>query len=89
MGDKHRLRPPRPITWLVPAGGIAIILFGVFVNARLAVLVFAAFAIAGALARVITPETRAFVVRSRAVDVAVLGVLGVALAILALTTPLG
>jgi len=74
---------------LAPLGGLAIIAFGVLVNARVAVLLFAAFALAGAIARIVTPETRAFVVRSRVVDVAVLGFLGVALTLLALTTPLG
>lgn len=89
MSAKDPRQTLRRVTILAPVGGLAIIALGVLVNARLAVLVFAAFALAGAIARIVTPENRAFVVRSRAVDVAVLGFLGVALLLLALTTPLG
>jgi len=89
MTDNDSLHAVRRVTILAPVGGLAIIAFGVFVNAQVAVLVFAAFALAGATARIITPEARAFVVRSRAVDVAVLGVLGISLALLGFTTPLG
>jgi hypothetical protein len=89
MATKDPDRVPRRVTVLAPAGGLAIIAFGVLVNARAAVLIFAAFALAGAVARIVTPENRAFVVRSRTVDACVLGFLGVALGALALTTPLG
>jgi hypothetical protein len=74
---------------LAPAAGLAIIAFGVFVNARAAVLLLAAFAIAGAVARQVTPEARAFAVRSRVVDVTVLGSLGAVLGVLGMTTTLG
>jgi hypothetical protein len=79
---------PLRLAILAPAGGLVIVLFGVLVNARAAVLVLGAFAIAGAVARFVTPDVRAFVVRSRGVDVAVLGVLGAALMLLGMTTPL-
>ena len=80
---------PLRVSVLAPLGGAAITAFGVFVSAQAAVLIFAAFAIAGAIARRVTPASRAFAVRSRAVDIAVLGVLGIALTLLGLTTPLG
>lgn len=80
---------PLRVAVLAPVGGVAIVALGVLVNARAAVLVLGAFAIAGAVARVVTPDNRAFVVRSRAVDVAVLGILGAALMLLGMTTPLG
>ena len=89
MGPKDSRLTPRRVTIAAPVGGLAIVAFGVLVSAQVAVLIFAAFAIAGAAARIVTPETTAFVVRSRVVDVAVLGCLGVALLLLALTTPLG
>ena len=89
MSPTNRRQKPQRVTILAPIGGLAIIAFGVIVDARLAVLVFAAFALAGAIARIVTPENTAFVVRSRAVDVAVLGFLGTALLLLAFTTPLG
>ena len=88
MSGQGRTSLPR-VALLVPLGGVAIIGFGVLINARAAVLLFAAFAIAGAVARVAAPPSRAFVVRSRPVDVAVLGVLGAALLVLGMTTPLG
>ena len=71
------------------AGGIAIVILGTFIEPRATVLILAGFALAGAAARIITPQTRAFAVRSRAVDVAVLGVMGLALLFLGLTTQLG
>ena len=80
---------PLRISVLAPLGGAAITAFGVFVDAQAAVLIFAVFALAGAIARRVTPTSRAFSVRSRGVDVAVLGFLGLALALLGLTTPLG
>jgi hypothetical protein len=80
---------PIRIATLAPAAGLVIVLFGVLVNARAGVLVLGAFAIAGAVARFVSPDSRAFVVRSRVVDVAVLGFLGGALMLLGMTTPLG
>ena len=72
MGIKVSGKAPRRVTIAAPIGGLAIVALGVLVSAQLAVLVFAAFALAGAIARIVTPENRAFVVRSRAVDVTVL-----------------
>jgi len=80
--------PLRVALW-APAGGLAIVVFGVLVDARAAVLLLGAFAIAGAVARLVTPDNRAFIVRSRGVDMCVLGLLGLALVVLGLTTPLG
>jgi len=59
------------------------------VSARAAILSLALFALAGAGARAFAPLSRAFVVRSKLIDVVVLVVLGGVLAFLALTTPLG
>ncbi len=72
--------------------GIAVVLIalsGLVIGVKLAVLALAAFAAAGAVARVITPVERAFAVRRRAIDVGVLAVLAVGLLWLGLTTPLG
>ncbi|MGC4175906.1 DUF3017 domain-containing protein [Demequina sp.] len=88
MAKTPSLAPLR-IAVLAPLGGLAIVLVGVLVNARAAVLLLGAFAIAGAVARFVTPEQQAFAVRSRIVDVVVLGVLGAALMLLGMTTPLG
>ena len=71
------------------SGGLVILGFGVFVNAQVAVLLLGAFAVAGAIARINASGSRLFGVRSRAVDIAVLGSLGLALLLLGLTTPLG
>ena len=83
------LAPLPRVALFVPLAGVAIVGFGVLINARAAVLLFAAFAIAGAVARMVAPPSRAFAVRSRTVDVAVLGVLGAGLGLLGMTTPLG
>ena len=89
MSDNEpQLAAPR-IAILAPIGGAVIVVFGVLVSAQAAVLLLGAFAIAGAVARVTAPMSRSFAVRSRAVDVAVLGFLGLALLLLGLTTPLG
>jgi hypothetical protein len=82
------LTPPR-VAIAASVGAVTVVIVGALVNARGAVLVLAAFALAGAIARIVTPATRAFAVRRRAVDVAVLAVLGLALGFLGLTTPLG
>jgi hypothetical protein len=68
---------------------MVIVMFGVLVNARAAVLVLGVFAIAGAVARWVAAEGTAFAVRSRGVDVGVLAFLGAALMVLGMTTPLG
>jgi hypothetical protein len=82
------LAAPR-VAILAPLGAAAIVLFGVLVSAQAGVLLLGAFAIAGAIARLSATGARAFAVRSRAVDSAVLGFLGLALLLLGLTTPLG
>ncbi len=66
-----------------------LVLLSVVVSPRVAVLALAAFALAGAAARVASPLRRAFVVRRRVVDVVVLFVFGLALAYLGLTAALG
>lgn len=68
---------------------VLIALSGLVIGVDVAVLALAAFAAAGAVARVVTPMGRAFAVRRRAIDVAVLAVLAIGLAFLGLTTPLG
>jgi len=80
---------PLRLAILAPAGGLLIVAFGVLVNARAAVLVLGAFAVAGAVARWVGAEASAFTVRSRGVDVGVLAFLGAALMLLGMTTPLG
>lgn len=68
---------------------VLIALSGLVIGVDLAVLALAAFAAAGAVARVVTPMGRAFAVRRRAIDVAVLATLAIGLAFLGFTTPLG
>lgn len=70
--------------------GVALLLVAVAVltSAKVAIIAFGFFALAGAGARTFTPLRRAFVVRRRAVDVGVLLVLGAALLYLGFTTPL-
>ncbi len=89
MADSEPLLAAPRVATLAPLGGAGIVAFGVLVNAQAGVLLLGAFAIAGAVARIYAPGARAFAVRSRAVDSAVLGFLGVALLLLGLTTPLG
>ena len=79
------LAAPR-IAILVPLGGLAIIALGVLVDTRIAVLLLGLFAIAGAVARAVGPDDGAFAVRSRALDVAILGVFGIVLPLLGLAT---
>ncbi|MDN4478197.1 DUF3017 domain-containing protein [Demequina sp. SYSU T00039] len=67
---------------------VLIALSGLVIGVDLAVLALAAFAAAGAVARVVTPMGRAFAVRRRAIDVAVLAFLAIGLAFLGFTTPL-
>ena len=70
------------------AGTVVLVALAFLVSARVAILGLAAFALAGAIARVGTPLRRAFVVRRRTIDVSVLAVLGLVLLYLGLTTPL-
>ena len=80
-------------SWRVAVGALAaaavLVSLAEFVSARIAILALAGFALAGAVARVIAPLRKAFIVRRRLVDVSVLLIFGVALAYLGLTTPLG
>lgn len=89
MSTDEPIQAPPRVAYAVSLGGIAIVMLGTLIEPRAAVLILAGFALAGAVARIVTPSTRAFAVRRRAVDVAVLGILGLVLAFLGLTTPLG
>lgn len=84
---------PELTSWRVAAGALAatavLVSLAGFVSARVAILSLAAFALAGAVARVVAPLRRAFIVRRRLVDVSVLLILGGVLAYLGFTTPLG
>lgn len=82
------LTPPR-VAIAASVVGVVLVILGALIDARAAVLVLAVFALAGAVARIVTPAARSFAVRRRAVDVTVLAVLGLALGFLGLTTPLG
>ena len=53
--NEPQLAAPR-IAILVPLGGLAIVAFGVLVDARIAVLLLGVFAIAGAIARAVGPD---------------------------------
>ncbi len=66
-----------------------LVLLSLVVSPAVAVLALAAFALAGAAARIASPLRRAFVVRRRVVDVVVLTVFGLALGYLGLTAALG
>ena len=84
---------PELTTWRVAIAVLAatglLISLAALVSARVAILSLSVFALAGAAARAFAPLGRAFVVRRKIVDVAVLVLLGGALAFLGLTTPLG
>lgn len=84
---------PELTSWRVAVAALAatavLVSLSEFASARIAILSLAAFALAGAAARLFAPLRRAFVVRRRLVDVSVLVALGAALAYLGLTTPLG
>jgi len=86
---KEESLTPRRVAVTTAVAVVAIALSGLVVGVDIAVLALAAFAAAGAVARIVTPVGRAFAVRRRAIDVGVLTVLAVALAFLGLTTPLG
>ncbi|NYI40714.1 hypothetical protein [Demequina lutea] len=79
----------RHVAVAVLAATVVLVSLAGFVSARVAILSLAAFALAGAAARAFAPLGRAFVVRSKLVDVVVLVVLGGVLLFLGLTTPLG
>ncbi|WP_062291794.1 hypothetical protein [Demequina phytophila] len=87
MGE--RTRTPLGLAVGLTAAVVAIALSGLIVGVDVAVLALAAFAAAGAVARIVIPVGRTFEVRRRAIDVGVLVVLAAALLFLGLTTPLG
>lgn len=87
MSDHHLT--PWGVAVAVLIGAWVLVLLAFVVSPAVSVLALAAFALAGAGARVAAPLRRAFVVRRRLVDVIVLTVLGVALAYLGLTANLG
>ena len=68
---------------------VVLVLLSLVVSPGASVLALAAFALAGAAARIWTPLRRAFVVRRRAVDIIVLSVFGLVLVYLGLTAALG
>ncbi len=74
---------------LVLLGALVLVVVALVISARVAILGMGVFACAGAVARLVTPLRRAFVVRNRVIDVAVLAVFGAALLYLGVTTPLG
>jgi len=87
MGD-NQLTP-----WGVAVAALTavwiLVLLSLVTSPAVSVLALAAFALAGAGARIIAPLRRAFVVRRRAVDVVILATLGVSLVYLGLTAALG
>lgn len=80
---------PWRVAALALLGAVLLVALAGVVSPRASILALSVFALAGAAARVFTPLRKAFVVRSRPVDVSVLLVLGAALAYLGLTTQLG
>jgi hypothetical protein len=74
---------------LVLTGALVLVGAALIVSAQVAIIGMAGFAFAGAAARMFAPLRRAFVVRNRVIDVAVLAAFGAALLYLGLTTPLG
>jgi hypothetical protein len=86
MNENYRTSATVAIAVLV--GVFAILLVALVTNIRAGVILLALFALAGAVARVVSPASAAFAVRRRAVDVAVLLVLGLALGYLGLTASL-
>lgn len=66
-----------------------LVLLSLVVSPAVCVFALSVFALAGAGARIASPLRRAFVVRRRAVDVAILAIFGVSLAYLGLTAALG
>jgi hypothetical protein len=70
------------------AGALGIVAFAISTNVQVGVLLFALFALGGAISRVVLPASAAFAVRRRVVDVSILLVLSGTLTFLGLTTPL-
>ncbi|WP_430868432.1 DUF3017 domain-containing protein [Demequina aurantiaca] len=71
------------------AACFVIVAVALLVNVQLALVLFGLLALGGAVARIVMPVEKAFAVRRRAVDVAMLAVLAAVLLFLAFTTPLG
>ena len=80
---------PQRLAVTVTVAVVLIALSGLVIGVGPAVLLLAVFAAAGAVARVVTPVGRAFAVRRRTIDVAVLAILAIGLGFLGATTPLG
>ena len=80
---------PGAVALAVLLAALGLLAVTVLVSPRAGILALAAFALAGAGARVLAPRKRAFAVRRRAIDVTVLAVFGLVLGYLGLTTPLG
>jgi len=80
---------PEPLAVGAVVVSFAIVAIAWLVDVQVAVFLFGALALGGAVARVVMPAQKAFAVRRRAVDVAMLGALGLALLFLAYATPLG
>jgi hypothetical protein len=87
MSDHHLTARRVAVAALVAVWVLVMVAF--LASPAVAVLALAAFALAGAAARVGTPLRQAFVVRRRAIDVLVLIAFGIALAYLGLTANLG
>ncbi|WP_062380475.1 hypothetical protein [Demequina pelophila] len=79
---------PRRVALGAGIAVVAIALSGLVVGVDVAAIALGVFAGAGAVARVVLPMERAFTIRRRAIDVAVLTVLAAILLFLGLTTPL-
>ena len=80
---------PLPLALGAFVASFAIVAVAWLVNVQLALVLFAVLALGGAVARIVMPAQKAFAIRRRAVDVAMLAVLGAALLFLAFSTPLG
>jgi hypothetical protein len=89
MPTRHIHLTPWRVAVVALATVWVLVLVSLVVSARVAVLALAAFALAGAAARIASPLRRAFVVRRRVVDVIVLLVFGLMLGYLGLTAALG
>jgi len=80
---------PSRVAMVLLAVMAVIVSLASMVSPRVAILALAAFAIAGAVARLFAPVKRAFMVRRKWIDVGVLVILGAALLYLGMTTQLG
>lgn len=76
------------VALLTVLAAVGAVLLSLVLGARVGVLVMAAACAAGAVARLALPAERAFAVRRRAVDVAMMIAFATALTFLGLTTPL-